>query len=109
MQYAAEKLRAELPTKLEQDIFKKIGISPDRVSHLIAQPVPTEIISQTSQTIFDFLSTATPEQRQAFYQGTESGDTLFASYLAIVNTAREIKNVFRDFPVTLADRAVRPA
>ena len=109
VQYAAKKLLADLPTELEQDIFKKIGTSPDRVSNLLAQPVPAEIISQPSQTIFDFLNTATPEQRQAFYQGTEIGNTLFASYLAIVNTAKEIKNVFRDFPVTLADRAVFPA
>lgn len=107
-QYAAKKLLGKLPTQQEQDIFKKIGIRPDRVGNLLAQIAPAEIISQPSQTVFDFLTTATPEQRQAFYQETEIGKKLFVSYLSIINTAREIKNVFRDFPVTLSSRAVHP-
>ncbi len=108
-QYATKQLLTKLPTQPESDLFKKIGIRPDIVGNLLAQAAPAEIISQAAQTVFEFLTTATPEQRQTFYQETELGQRLFASYLSIVNTARDIKNAFRALPVTLAGHAADPA
>lgn len=108
-QYAAKQLLTKLPIQPESELFKKIGIRPDIVGNLLAQAAPAEIISQAAQTVFEFLTTATPEQRQTFYQETELGQRLFASYLSIVNTARDIKNAFRALPVKLAGHAADPA
>lgn len=111
-QYAAKNLLANNSSATqEQNVFKKIGTTPDTVKNLLAQQMPVDKAFQakTPQTVFEFLEAATPEQRQMFYQTTEIGSRLFMAYLSIIDRAKEIKSVFLNFPLSVSTFAEQSA
>lgn len=92
-----------------QNIAALVGITPEQVKFLLAQPVPLDMNVNKSSTVSDFLQQANPEQRLAYYRQSDIGQQLFTAYLAIVETAKIIKNVLYSLPLEISQNARRPA
>lgn len=88
------------PTPTPQDFFKTMCESPELVSKRL------ERLYQT-QTINDFLATASKEKIADFFATTNDGMQLLANFILIVNTAKDIKSSYKEIPLSISEFALK--